>query len=100
MTALISSRERVEKPGRTMRTLLRQFSTGLYFQRLEEWTNDPAAALDFTSIDSALDFLRNHQLTNVELAFAFDRSRSIRTTSLDKLALRSSVEELIIFLHP
>jgi hypothetical protein len=70
-----------------MRTLLRQFSSGLYFQCPEQWTSDPAVALDFKSIDSALEFIRKHKLTNVELAFAFDNSRSITTTSLDKVAV-------------
>jgi hypothetical protein len=65
-----------------MRTLLRRVSTGLYFQKADQWTPDPEQAHNFRSIDRALDFVRTWKLRGVELAFAFQDS--VTTASVEK----------------
>ena len=55
-----------------MRTILRQVSSGLYFEGPDQWTPDPSRAHNFKMIDRALDFIRRWKLQDVELAFAFD----------------------------
>src|SRR3974390_2921740 len=61
----------VEREENKMRTLLRNLSTGLYFQGPDQWTRNPANAHNFKMIDHALEFVRHWQLLDVELAFAF-----------------------------
>jgi hypothetical protein len=56
-----------------MKTLLRKVSTGLYYQGPDQWTHNPANAHNFKMIDRALDFVRKWKLTDMEIAFAFDR---------------------------
>jgi hypothetical protein len=67
-----------------MRTLLRRIATGLYFQGPDKWTGNPAEALNFKSIDRALDFVRTWSLKDVELAFTFNDQRSVTAVPLDK----------------
>jgi hypothetical protein len=67
-----------------MRTLLRRVSTGLYFQAADQWTPDPEQALNFRSIDRALEFVRTWKLRGVELAFAFHDSDTVTTASVEK----------------
>ena len=61
------------KSSSRMRTLLRKVSTGLYYQGPDQWTQNPANAHNFKMIDRALDFVRKWKLTDMEIAFAFDR---------------------------
>jgi hypothetical protein len=67
-----------------MRTLLRRVSTGLYFQKADQWTPDPEQAHNFRSIDRALDFVKTWKLRGVELAFAFHDSDTVTTASVEK----------------
>src|SRR6266481_766156 len=55
-----------------MKTLLRNMRTGVYFQGLENWTNDLQAAFDFKLPDRAVRFVRDAHLDKVELVLAFD----------------------------
>ncbi len=73
-----------------MRTLLRQVSTGLYFQGPDKWTNDPAEAHNFKMIDRALDFIHKFSLNDVEVAFAFKDTSQVQSVPLEKIALRYS----------
>ena len=73
-----------------MKTLLRKSSNGLFFQGPDKWTNDPAQALNFKMIDRALEFVRQWNLQDVELAFAFDDLSKITRVSLDKIAVNYS----------
>ena len=58
-----------------MRTLLRSIQTGLYFQGPDKWTTNPDEALDFKSIDRAVNFVETWTLKEMELAFAFALGR-------------------------
>ncbi|MGA2863227.1 MAG: hypothetical protein ABSF95_01940 [Verrucomicrobiota bacterium] len=71
-----------------MRTLLRKRSSGLYFQGPDRWTSDPAGALNFKSIDRALNFIRTWQLQEVELAFAFNDRLEIKGVPPERVALK------------
>jgi len=71
-----------------MRTLLRKRSSGLYFQGPDRWTSDPAWALNFKSIDRALNFIRTWQLQEVELAFAFNDRLEIKGVPPERVALK------------
>jgi len=73
-----------------MRTLLRSIQTGLYFQGPDKWTSDPAEALDFKSIDRALNFVETWALKEMELAFAFAHLNSVKGVPLDSTALKFS----------
>jgi hypothetical protein len=73
-----------------MRTLLRNTSTGLYFQGPDRWTSDPGLALDFKMIDRALDFIERWRLENMELAFAFRGARQVTAVPPEKISLRFS----------
>jgi hypothetical protein len=73
-----------------MRTLLRNTSTGLYFQGPDRWTSDPAQARDFKMIDRALDFIDTWRLKNMELAFSFRGARQVTAVAPEKIALRYS----------
>jgi hypothetical protein len=58
-----------------MKTLLRNCRTGVYFQGLSNWTNDPHNAFDFKLPDRAVRFVRAAGLKNVEMVLAFDDPR-------------------------
>ncbi len=73
-----------------MRTLLRHTGTGLYFQGLDKWTSNPDRAYDFRFIDRAVQFVATWDVTEVELAFAFDDPQSITTVPLEKAPLREA----------
>ena len=73
-----------------MRTLLRKTSTGLFFQVPGKWTEDPAKAFNFQSIDRALSFIQTWNLQETELAFAFQGHTSVKRVPLEKLALKYS----------
>jgi hypothetical protein len=73
-----------------MRTLLRNTTTGLFFQGPDQWTSDPAKARDFRMIDRALGFIETWRLKNMELAFAFRGARQVTAVPPEKIALRYS----------
>ena len=73
-----------------MKTLLRNASTGLYFQGPDLWTSNPAKAHKFLSIDHALNFVRKWRLQNMELAFAFGDFRRVTGVPIEKGELKFS----------
>lgn len=64
-----------------MKTLLRHTRTGLYFQGPERWTANPENAYDFRFTERALQYVAVWDLTEVELAFAFEESQAIVATA-------------------
>jgi hypothetical protein len=70
-----------------MKTLLRQVSTGLYFQGPDQWTTNPRKAHNFKMIDRALDFIQRWKIQDVELAFAFEDRSSVKRVPVEKLAI-------------
>ena len=75
-----------------MRTLLRKIPAALYFQGPDKWTNNPAEALNFNSIDRALKFIEQWQLKDVELAFAFGDEETVTAVDVDRLKVKYSPE--------
>lgn len=75
---------------KTMKTLLRNVSTGLYFRGPDQWTSNPALAHNFKLIDRALSFVDRWQLKDMELAFAFEDEREVTKVPIDKMELRYS----------
>ena len=75
-----------------MRTLLRSIPTGLYFQGPDKWTGNPAEALDFKSINRALQFVETWALKEMELAFAFTALNTVTGVPLEKTSLKYSKE--------
>jgi hypothetical protein len=73
-----------------MRTLLRNVSNGLYFRGPDQWTSNPAEALNFKLIDSALDFVRKWNLKGVELAFAFADVEKVTRVAPEKIEVHYS----------
>ena len=69
-----------------MRTLLRRISTGLFFQGPDKWTENPAEARNFKSIDRALQFVEAWSLQEVELAFSFDDTNQVTRVPLERIA--------------
>jgi hypothetical protein len=75
---------------KTMRTLLRQAATGLYFQGPDQWTNDRQQAHNFKMIDHALSFVARWKLRDLELVFAFENAEEVTRVPIDKMELRYS----------
>lgn len=73
-----------------MRTLLRQASTGLYFQGPDQWTGNRENAHNFKMIDRALAFVRQWNLRDLELVFAFNDGEEVTRVPIDKMELRYS----------
>jgi len=67
-----------------MKTLLRDISTGLYFQGPDLWTGNAADARDFKAIDRAIDFIHTWKLNGVELAFFFRGSDDITSVPVER----------------
>jgi hypothetical protein len=68
-----------------MRTLLRNGPTGLYVRSVDGWTFDPKEALDFKTMREAIGFAEARRLTSMEVAFADDDRKSVRTITLAAL---------------
>lgn len=73
-----------------MRTVLRKIQTGLFFQGPDQWTHDPAAALDFKLIDRALEFVEKWHLKDVEVAFAFADRHCVTGVPREKMEMTYS----------
>jgi len=69
----------------SMKTLLRNVATGLYFQGPDKWTGDAADARDFKAIDRAIDFIRTWKLDGVELAFAFRGTNQVTFVRVEEI---------------
>jgi len=80
----------VKRDEKKMRTLLRQASTGLYFQGPDQWTRELGRAHNFKMIDRALDFVHRFKLRDLELVFAFDDVREVTRVPIDKMELKYS----------
>jgi hypothetical protein len=57
-----------------MKVLLRDTATGLFYVDHDNWSSDPANALDFERPDLALDRVSETKLRTVELVMRFDDS--------------------------
>ncbi len=68
-----------------MRTLIRNISTGCYFEGPGKWTSNPEAAFDFKMIDRALRFVKTWRLQDVEVAFAFESE--VKTVPPEKIVV-------------
>jgi hypothetical protein len=55
-----------------MKILLRHISTGLFYVGPDQWSNDPANALDFERPDLALDRVCDTNLESMELVMHFE----------------------------
>ena len=73
-----------------MKTLVRRVATGEYFEGPDKWTHNPSEAMNFKSIDRALEFIETWALEQVELAFAFTGTNQITRVPLDRIASRYS----------
>lgn len=71
-----------------MKTLLRHTRTGLFLQGPKTWTSNAQVAYDFRFIDRALQFVDLWELSDVELAFAFDTPHEVTTAPLETVSLR------------
>jgi len=58
----------------------------MYYQGPDQWTRSPAAAHNFKMIDRALDFVRQWNLQDMEVAFAFDHEE-VTGMPLEKLGV-------------
>ena len=76
--------------GEKMRTLLRKVTSGLFFQGPDKWTNNPAEALNFKTIDRAIEFVQTWNLKEMELAFAFNDFSSVTRVPIDKAETKYS----------
>jgi hypothetical protein len=77
----------------TMKTFVRKVATGEFFEGPDKWTSDPAVALNFKSIDRAMQFIETWALEEVELAFAFSGTNQITRVPLERIASRYSEED-------
>jgi hypothetical protein len=59
----------------TMRVLLRDVRTGLYFREPEAWTAQTEQALSFRHSADAMDRARAHRVAEAEVVLAFDETR-------------------------
>ncbi len=55
-----------------MRTLLRKIAGSTYFQAPDHWTPNPDEALDFKSMENAVEFVEHAGYRNMEVAFLYD----------------------------
>lgn len=69
----------------SMKTLLRNIDTGLYFQGPDKWTGNPAEARDFKAIDRAVEFIRTWKLDGCEVAFAFRGSSQVTSVPVERI---------------
>lgn len=65
-----------------MQIVLQDVKTSLYFKSPGVWTRDVAEALDFSSSQRALKFVRQHGLENVQVLVAFVEPAYVETVAL------------------
>lgn len=68
-----------------MKTLLRNTTTGLYFEGPDKWTGNAAKARDFKAIDRAIEFIETWKLDGVELAFFFRSSNEVTSVPVERI---------------
>jgi hypothetical protein len=59
----------------SMRILLQQKETGLYFKDIDSWTRHGSEAMDFVSSTAAIDFCVLNKLTGVQMVLKFDEQK-------------------------
>jgi hypothetical protein len=59
-----------------MRIQLQRRNSGLYFEDIDSWTPDSAAAMDFVSSTAAMEFCAANKLTGVQIVLKFDAEHS------------------------
>jgi hypothetical protein len=59
----------------SMRILVQQKETGLYFKDIDSWTRESADAMDFVSSTAAIDFCVTNKLKAVQLVLKFEEHR-------------------------
>ena len=60
---------------KTMKVLLRNTQTGLFYAGTEQWTEDQSLATDFEGPDRALDQVSESHLETVEVVIHFEDIR-------------------------
>ena len=70
----------------SMRILIQQTVTRLYWHMLNEWTAQQKAAFDFQSFKRAVSFVCEHQLANVQIVLVSPESRWRRAIPFSLLA--------------
>src|SRR5262245_37927658 len=70
----------------SMKTFLRDGTTGCYLKEKDLWTNSIEAALDFKSTERLIRFVRDAGISSLELeiVLAFDGERSNITLAIDE----------------
>lgn len=64
-----------EAERQTMRIVLQQKDTGLYFKDISSWSRDSSEALDFLTSTAAIDFCAMNNLSDAQLVFKFDEEK-------------------------
>ncbi len=59
----------------SMRILLQQTTTSLYFKDIGSWTPDASVAMDFLTSTAAIDFCVANKLKAVQLVLKFEEHR-------------------------
>ena len=59
----------------SMRILLQQTKTNLYFQDIGTWTPDASVAMDFLTSTAAIDFCVANKLRAIQLVLKFEEQR-------------------------
>ena len=59
----------------SMRILLQQTETGLYFKDVGSWSRDSSQAMDFASSTTAIDFCVTNKLTGIQLVLKFEEQK-------------------------
>ncbi len=73
-----------------MKALLRNSSTGQYFQGLERWTMDRDEAYDFGIIGRALRFAHAARIDHLELVLSFDQAERDPAIAPETLRFRAA----------
>ncbi len=77
LPALLPGLNRQPEPSEltiTMRVLLRDVTTGLYFCQPQEWTAESGKAQNFKHSAEAMNLARAHGVENAEVVLAFEES--------------------------
>ena len=72
-----------------MQIVLQDVKTCLYFKGPGVWTRDVAEALDFSSSQRALKYVRQHGLESVQVLVAFVEPAYVETVALQIPASRA-----------
>jgi hypothetical protein len=73
-----------------MRALLRDSSTGRYFQALDKWTADREEAYDFGVIPRALRFAHAAGFEHLDLILAYESTEPVPALPMETFRLEST----------